>query len=74
MELTSAELGMRKIKSGSQKGQLPRVGASSIFTNKELEPKNDGFWGLAAHFHGRKRPFKKFKAIRAKLPGRMQKY
>ena len=37
-----------------------------IQKRKELGPKNDSFWGLAAHFHGRKRPFKEFKAIRAK--------
>jgi hypothetical protein len=24
-------------------------------SNEELGPKNGGFWGLAVHFHGRKR-------------------
>jgi hypothetical protein len=33
--------------------------------DKELRPKNQGFWGLAAPYHGLKRPLRKFKAIRA---------
>ena len=38
------------------------------------EAGRDGFWGVAAHYHGRKRPFNNFKAIRAKPPGRTLKY
>ena len=55
-------------------GPSPGSDQAQSLPNKELGPKNDGFWGLAAHFHGRKRPFKKFKAIRAKPPGRILKH
>jgi len=50
-----------KMKLGSDQAQS--------LSAKELGSKNDGFWGLAAHFHGRKRPFKKLKAIRGLSPG-----
>jgi hypothetical protein len=60
----------RFLKAQNPHSQLLRSDQAQSLSDMELRPKNDGFCGLAAPFHGRKRPFKKFKAIRAKSPGR----